>query len=114
MALVIKFSNKFQGYLLKYSVTQSELSGFLNAKLADSMGRYGKDKPYSKGELSTTHTWHSLVRGTDLYIVYRIAGSNPQELLVYGFTTHEDSGTGNPPKLSKQKTFANQLKNMTF
>jgi hypothetical protein len=31
-----------------------------------------------------------------------------------GFTTHEDSGTGNPPKLNKQKTFANQLKNMTF
>jgi hypothetical protein len=112
--LVVKYSNKFQYYVSKYSITERELKQFLTAKLTDPMGRYGKDKPYSKGELSQTKTWHSLVRGTDLYIVYRITGSNPHQLLIYGFTSHEDSGTGNPPKLNKQKTFAQQLSNMSF
>ena len=47
--LVIKYSNKFQYYVSKYSIAESEVKRFLTAKLADPMGRYGKDKPYSKG-----------------------------------------------------------------
>lgn len=47
----------------------------------------------------------------DLSIVYKVVGN---EIYLYGFFTHDDLGTGQPPNLNKQKSAAKRLANQTF
>ncbi len=98
----------------KYRIAPAELKSFTDAKEKDPIAPYGsKDYPYRGGDLATTKTSHALLR-KDMYVIYKVSGKNPTIVYLYGFTTHEDSGTGTPPKQSKQQAFAKQLHRMKF
>ena len=114
MDVVFKPSNKFWDLFEKYNITPEELKVFTDAKAVSPTAPFGKrDYQYRGGALAATKTSHALLR-KDMYIIYRVSGKNPTIVYLYGFTTHEDSGTGNPPKQGKQQTFAKQLDNMSF
>ena len=111
---MFKTSNKFWELFKKYRISPEELKSFTDAKTVNPLAQYGsKDYAYRGGVLAQTKTSHALLR-KDTYIIYRIAGKDPTVVYLYGFTTHEDSGTGTPPKQGKQQTFSKQLDNMKF
>lgn len=113
-AVDFKYSNRFWDLFKKYKISPAELASFVDAKKNDPLAVYGsRDYPYRGGDLAATKTSHALLR-KDMYIIYRLSGKNPTTIFLYGFTTHEDSGTGSPPKQAKQQSFAKQLQNMEF
>lgn len=114
MSVQFKSSNKFWDLFKKYKIKPDELRSFTDAKEADPLLPYGgRDYAYRGGALAATKTSHALLR-KDMYIIYRVSGRDPTVVYLYGFTNHEDSGTGSPPKQNKQQTFAKQLDNMEF
>lgn len=50
----------------------------------------------------------------DYFIVYRIHGRNPYVIDLYGIFSHEDLGTGTPPKRNIQTTMATKFGNQQF
>lgn len=48
--------------------------------------------------------------GLDLSIVYLVVG---RKIFLYGFYTHDELGTGQPPNINKQKSMAVRFKNVT-
>jgi hypothetical protein len=114
-AVEFKYSDKFWDLFKKNRITVAELEAFINAKKANPLEPFGKrDYQYKgSGPLGATKTSHALLR-SDMYIIYRVGGKNPTTVFLYGFTNHEDSGTGNPPKQAKQQAFAKQLRTMEF
>lgn len=47
----------------------------------------------------------------DLSIVYRVVGN---QIYLYGFFNHDDIGTGQPPKIPKQKAMASKFARTVF
>lgn len=47
----------------------------------------------------------------DLSVVYRVAGN---EVYLYGFFTHDELGTGQPPSMNRQKSAAARFRNTNF
>lgn len=50
----------------------------------------------------------------DLSIVYKVEGKNPTQIYLYGFYTHDDLGTGQPPNKNRQSSMAKSFSNRTF
>ncbi len=113
--VVFKTSNKFWDLFKKYKITPEELKKFTDAKTRNPLVPYNKrDYQYKgSGPLGQTKVGHALLH-QDAYVIYKVSGKNPTVVYLYGFTSHEDSGTGNPPKQAKQQAFAKQIHSMTF
>lgn len=47
----------------------------------------------------------------DLSIVYKVVGN---EVYLYGFFTHDELGTGQPPNMNRQKSTATRFSNQSF
>jgi hypothetical protein len=52
--------------------------------------------------------------GQDVSIVYKLEGKEPRKLKLYGFFSHEDLGTGQPPKQKIQQKTGKRLKTQVF
>lgn len=97
--------------LQKHGALREKLAAFLQTKLADHMASFGaSDKHYaSKGSfgslgigLKHAHLTH------DISVVYRIHG-NPPTIDIYGLYSHDESGTGTPPNMKRQKALASKI-----
>lgn len=104
------FAKTYDAYK-RDSAIMDVFAEFLTAKRNDPMGRFGnKDRPFVAGDLKGyLHAGLSY----DVSVVYTISGKNPHVLTLLGIFSHDELGTGNPPRnnLQKQaaKTFSKQL-----
>lgn len=103
------FSKTYEKYK-RDPVIMDALADFIEAKRADPMAPFKKkDKPFVGGDLKGyMHSGLSY----DVSIVYTISGRNPHIITLLGIFSHDELGTGNPPRTNLQrqaaKTFANQ------
>ena len=67
-----------------------------------------RDKPFSAGPIKGIP--HATLNN-DVCVVYEISGTNPRTLLIHGLFSHDDLGTGTPPRqkliLKAARAFAN-------
>jgi hypothetical protein len=94
-----------------------KFNDFITAKSINPINPYGSsDKLFRGGwsfsnyvpKLRHAHLTH------DISVVYLISGFNPTQIKLYGFFTHDEMGTGQPPNIKKQKSLAKQLSNQVF
>jgi mRNA-degrading endonuclease YafQ of YafQ-DinJ toxin-antitoxin module len=97
-----------------YDKIRRKFQEFMHAKRNDPRAPFGSsDKPFvSQGKFGTqipglrhAHITHNIS------VVYRVVGN---QLYLYGFFTHDDLGTGNPPNLKRQNTLAQTMSNQGF
>jgi hypothetical protein len=50
----------------------------------------------------------------DVSVFYRLSGANPTVIDLFGFFSHDESGTGQPANIKKQKSLAKSLSNQDF
>lgn len=50
----------------------------------------------------------------DISVWYTVTGADPRIIKLYAVMTHEESGTGEPAKISKQLTVADKMKSQDF
>lgn len=103
------FNDTFARYSSRISRTWEEWS---KNKLANPLELIGYDKPF-KGGTNYAGFNHAHL-GDDISVVYKLEGQNPRKLKLYGFYSHEDLGTGTPPKLKLQVKMAKRLKSQVF
>lgn len=104
---------EFEQTLLRHG---GEVAGtfarWLKSKLANPLQQVGYDKPFSgTGNYSGLSHAHM---GMDISIVYKLESRDPRKLKLYGFFSHEDLGTGQPPKQKIQQKTAKRLKSQVF
>jgi len=95
-----------------YSSLRAKFREFMETKRTDPNEEFGSsDKPFkTKGSFGTlipkikhAHITH------DLSIVYLVQGNT---IILYGFYTHDELGTGTPAKINIQKSMARKFKSM--
>lgn len=92
---------------------QKKLKEFLQFKIANPTQQFGgKDKPMSnKGHFEgMMHCGLTF----DVSVFYRISGSNPRIISIYGLFSHDESGTGQPPNIKRQKSLASRFNQQVF
>jgi mRNA-degrading endonuclease YafQ of YafQ-DinJ toxin-antitoxin module len=72
----------------------------------------GKDKPLSNAGQFDGMMHCGLT--FDVSVFYRIEGSNPKVLKLYGLFSHDESGTGSPASIKRQKSLASKFNQQTF
>ena len=99
------------------SNVKDKMTAFIKSKTENPMGPFGSsDKPYVGGGifskyvpgLKHAHLTHNIS------IMYTLSGSNPKLIKLYGLVNHDESGTGNPPNMNRQKSLGKKLVNQTF
>lgn len=87
---------------------------FMEIKRRDPNQSFGSsDKPFTpKGNFANAVPGLKHAHLTfDLSIVYKVVGT---QIFLYGFFTHDDLGTGQPPNINKQKSNAVKFANQGF
>ena len=104
---------KFQAY----PSLEKKFEEFKATKMANHMAPFGNrdgmfvgDGLFNKAvpKLRHAHLTH------DISIFYKVSGANPAIIELFGFFSHDDSGTGQPPNMKKQKSLAKVLANQVF
>jgi len=90
---------------------------FKKTKEANAMASFGsKDRPFIGtgpfGSIKPRIIHAGITR--DISLLYSVTGQNPHVINLYGFFTHEESGTGTPAKTSTQKALAQKISNQTM
>lgn len=85
------------------------LAQFLALKRRNPIEQFGnKDKPFTNGDLKG---YLHAGLNHDIQIVYTLSGKDPQVIVLHGIFSHDQLGTGNPPRQTRQSkaaaTFAN-------
>jgi hypothetical protein len=108
-------------YLLKIKVNEAlkaKFRSFMELKRNNPTEPFGKvDKSFMSGG-----NFQSAIPGLkhahinfNISIVYRIVQtSGITEIYLYGFYTHDELGTGQPPNINKQRSIAQRFKNFKF
>lgn len=101
----------------KDPVVAEKLQRFIDFKLDNPLAQFGKsDRSTSPEGIFTTaipgirHAHLTF----DISVWYSISGANPTRLKLYAVLTHDESGTGQPAKFSKQKTVADRMQQQSF
>lgn len=84
------------------------LAEFLAFKRKDPTDKFGnKDKPFTNGDLrGYMHAGLS----HDIQVVYTLSGKDPQVIVLHGIFSHDELGTGNPPRQTRQAKAAASFK----
>jgi len=86
---------------------------WLAAKIPDPLRQVGRtDYPFSSSGNYSGLSHAHLTK--DISVVYKVSGKSPRNLKIFGFFSHEDLGTGAPPKLSVQRAVGNRLLGQVF
>ena len=78
-------------YLRYHRLIGTRWPQWLAAKLENPLRSIGKDEPFNPNSLLAGYMHAKL--DDDISVVYKLVGSNPRMLKVYGFYSHEDIGT---------------------
>ena len=90
----------------------NRVKDWLMKKMDNPLMLIGNDKPF-RGEGAYSGLSHAHL-GSDISIVYRVEGRDPRKLKLYGFYSHEDLGTSQPPKINIQKKVGKRLTTQVF
>ena len=114
MAVAFRICSLFDETLAKHgTVVLHILDEFIKHKSANPIAPFGsKDYPYTGGVLSK-HNPRLMHAGMtyNISLVYTIQGSNPNIISLYGFYTHDESGTGQPQNVKKQNSLSKRIQN---
>lgn len=107
-------------YLAKvnpYESVRNKFREFMELKRNDPNQAFGKSDKHFLGDGFFTQQVPGLKHAhitQDLSIVYKISGKNPTEIYLYGFYTHDELGTGQPPNIRRQSSIAKSFRSYTF
>jgi len=117
MTVQIRICKLYDETLTKHSSLAPLLVKFMTAKVTDPLAPYGgsdthftPDGPIGKTGLKVRHAHIT----QDVSVIYRLHGSNPRLLDLYGLFSHKDSGTGNAANIKTQKQLAGRLSTQEF
>jgi mRNA-degrading endonuclease YafQ of YafQ-DinJ toxin-antitoxin module len=86
---------------------------FLKLKSKNPMEKFGsKDTPFAGNG-----PFHGLLHAAlsnDIRIIYELKGKNPTTLFIYYVGTHDESGTGQPANIKRQKQLKSRIDNQVF
>jgi hypothetical protein len=111
------FRQTAQDKFKSYPGLKEKLDAFMSVKKADPMATFGsRDGMFAGGgnftaavpKLRHAHMTH------DVSIFYRLSGANPTVIDLFGLFSHDESGTGQPANIKKQKSLAKSLANQDF
>ena len=107
------FRRTYNERVLPYEGIRKKLRQFMHTKRLDPLQPWGSsDKVFvPSAPLGQLHGLRHAHLTPDLSIVYRVIN---RTILLYGFYTHDDLGTGQPPKIPKQKIAANKFQTTQF
>lgn len=100
--------------VLPYATVKNKFRDFMEVK------RKNPNQPFGNSDKAFTGTGNfaAAVPGLrhahitfDLSVVYRVVGN---EVYLYGFFTHDELGTGQPPSMNRQKSAATRFRNTNF
>jgi hypothetical protein len=90
---------------------------FKNTKTQNPLQKFGSsDYPIPQERPLTKHIsglYHAHL-SHDLVIFYSMEGRNPTKIKLYGIFGHDQSGTGQPANLNKQRSLSKQMGNQPF
>lgn len=101
----------------KDPVIADKLQRFIDFKLNNPLAQFGKSDKSTSPEGVFTAAIPGIRHAHltfDVSIWYSISGANPTRLRLYAVLTHDESGTGQPAKISKQKTVADRMQQQSF
>jgi hypothetical protein len=113
MATVFRTCAMFDESLKKHSgAVLKVFEDFTKTKSANAMVPFGsKDRPFIGtgpfGGIKPRVIHAGMTR--DISLLYSVSGQNPHVINLYGFFTHEESGTGTPAKTSTQRALAQRI-----
>jgi hypothetical protein len=112
--VVFKTCKLFNETLLKHGVKVVKgLDEFRKMKEANPMAPYGsKDYPF-RGNGPLNGYGHAGITH-DISIIYMMSGRDPHVFKLYGFFTHDESGTGQPANIRKQQKLGKKLDGQSF
>lgn len=97
---------------IKEPGVESTYKSFLEFKAENPLSKFGhSDYPYShsyfKGKLHAKLT-------RDISIIYTLSGGDTKIFKLYGIFSHDESGTGTPSNLNRQKGLSTKMSNQNF
>ena len=108
------FRRTYNERVLPFEVVRSKFRQFMDSKRKDPRQPWGaSDKPFTPGgnfANQVPNLKHAHLT-PDLSIVYLATGN---AVYLYGFYTHDDLGTGQPPKQPRQKAMSVKFRNTQF
>ena len=104
------FRRTYDEKVLPFEQIRKKLRQFMHTKRENPQQSFGaSDKHFvSAGPYAGLRHAHLT---QDLSVVYNVINKT---VFLYGFYTHQDLGTGNPPKFGNQKTMSTKFKNTKF
>jgi len=118
MATVFRTCALFDETLKSHgSAVLKAFTDFKKTKEANAMASFGsKDRPYSGDGPLPSHKPKLIHAGMtwDISLIYSLSGQNPHVISLYGFFTHDESGTGTPAKVKLQKALVQKISNQTM
>ena len=97
--------------------TLTKIVDFMRLKKENPLAAFGsndtqinKDSPLS---LHISKLKHCNLSG-DLRLFYTISGKDPTIFKLYAVLTHDESGTGQPSNIKRQKNISKQMSNQAF
>lgn len=96
---------------------EEQFQKFVETKSQDHMAPFGSKDTNLKGtgnfgtvipKIRHAHLMN------DLIVFYKLSGANPTLIDLYGIFTHDESGTGQPANIKRQKILAKKFSNQTF
>lgn len=100
-----------------YESVKNKFREFMEIKRNDPNQPFGKSDKHFLGDGYFSSQVPGLKHAhitADLSIVYKISGKNPTEVYLYGFYTHDELGTGQPPNIRRQSSVAKSFRSYTF
>lgn len=115
--VVFKTGSTFKKSAKRHPEIQEKFKKFVQFKSKNPTAQFGaSDKPFvGKGSFGRMlpGLMHAHLN-SDVSIVYKVSGTNPTTIYLYGFYSHSELGTGTPPNLNKQQSAAQKFSNTTF
>ena len=100
-----------------YSGLKEKFDTFIKTKEENPMAPFGSKDAMFSGEGNFTKAVPKLRHAHlthDVSIFYRLSGANPTLIDLFGIFSHDESGTGQPANIKKQKSLAKSLANQDF
>lgn len=83
-------------------LVMDKLKEFIRDKRLNPMGRFGNKDRLFNGEGNLAGYVHAGLTG-DVSVVYKLSGSAPRTLMIYGIFSHDELGIGQPANIKRQK-----------
>lgn len=112
-SVVIRTCPLYWETLTKYQRYLPKIKEFLKFKADTPFANFGSRDAGAHHNFADLKVRHAHV-SSDISIWYRIHGRNPTYIDLYGLFSHDESGTGQPANMRKQKNLVTRMTNTKF